>query len=259
MISWSSQRKLSYASAIIFGLILVIGIPAFLMLYKAPTCTDGIMNGIETGIDCGGSCVRLCQSSFLAPTVAWGGAKFEKVADRLYNVAALIENQNINGAAINVPYKMTIYDNDGILLTDKVGVVNLYAHRNSLAFEAALNVGKRIPSKVSFEFTKAPVWFKSHDGLEGLAVIDKKYLEDEQGSSLEVTLENRTLFPYKNVLVSVVLFDKDSNVIGFSRTTIDSIQSKKGQQVAPFTWPVSRNGAVTSIEVIPTIMPVFDR
>ena len=25
---------------------------------EMPTCTDGIMNGDETGIDCGGSCTR---------------------------------------------------------------------------------------------------------------------------------------------------------------------------------------------------------
>lgn len=259
MASWSSRRKLAYGSITVFGLILLVIIPAFLYFYKAPTCSDRILNGDETGVDCGGSCVRLCQSSFLPPQISWGGAKFEKVAEGLYNVAALIENKNVNGAALNVPYKISLFDDKGILIVEKKGTVTLYAHRNSLAFEPAVSVGKRIPVKATFEFIQAPIWFKSHDVLGGLAVVDKKYTEDDANSSLEVILENRTLFPYQNINVSVILSDSDGNAIGFSRTTIDSIASKSGREVAPFTWPIGRKGAVKSIDVVPSILPVVDR
>ena len=241
------------------ALVVLIGIPAFLILYKAPTCFDNIMNGNETGVDCGGSCTRLCQNSFFPPHVVWGGAKFEKVADGLYNIASLIENQNINGAAVNVPYRMSLFDANGLSILVREGTVDLYPQRNSLAFEPVINVGKRIPAKVFFEFTQAPVWFKSHDALSGLGIIDKKYSEDDNSSSLEVTLENRSLLPYKNVSVSVVLYDKNNNAIGFSRTIVDLISPQNGRAIAPFTWPISRNGAVTSIEVLPIIAPVSDR
>ena len=259
MSTWSSRRKFGYGSIVVICFILVVGVPLFLTFYKAPTCTDKIMNGSETGVDCGGSCVRLCQSSFLPPYVAWGGAKFEKVANGLYNLAALIENQNINGAALNVPYRITLFDAEGIMILEKTGTVSLFAHRNSLAFEPAVNVGKRTPAKATFEFTASPNWFKSHDTLGGIAIADKKYLESETDSSLEITLENTTLFPYNNVLVSVVLYDKDGNAIGFSQTKIDSIPAKNGKEVAPFTWSVSRKGQMTSIEVIPIINPAVDR
>ena len=92
-----------------------------------------------------------------------------------------------------------------------------------------------------------------------MPVIDKKYEEDETGSSLEVILENRTLFPYVNILVSAVLYNKEGNAIGFSRTIIDSIQPKNGREVASFTWPIDRKGEVNSIEVYPTITPILDR
>lgn len=259
MASWSSRRKFTFSSIIIIGLIVIIGVPAFFYFYKAPTCMDRIMNGDETGIDCGGSCVRLCQSSFLAPQIVWGGAKFEKVAEGLYNVAALIENKNVNGAALNVPYKIALFDAEGILITEQKGTVTLYAHRNSLAFNPAVNVGKRTPVKATFEFLQAPIWFKSHDALDKLAIVDKKYTEDTTSSSLEVVIENRGLLPYQDINVSVILSDPNGNAIGFSRTTIDSIAPKSGREVAPFTWPISRNGAVTSIEVVPIILPTVDR
>jgi hypothetical protein len=257
--SWSSRRRFTYSSIAIIAVILLIGVPAFALYYKAPTCSDGIINGSETGVDCGGSCKRLCQSSFYPPRVAWGGAKFEKLANGFYNVAALIENQNINGAAKDVPYRMSLFDSKGLSIVERVGKIDLYAHRNSLAFESAIDVGKRIPAKVSFEFIQAPDWFKSRDELGGIAVIDKKYNEDETGSSLEVTLENRTLLPYKNLLVSVVLYDKVGNAIGFSRTIVDVIESKNAREVASFTWPIDRKGAVTSIDVLPIASPIADR
>jgi hypothetical protein len=181
------------------------------------------------------------------------------VADGYYNAAAHITNQNLNGAALNVPYKILLFDDRGILIVEKVGYVDLYAHRNSLAFEPALDVGKRTPSKAIFEFLRAPNWFKSKDLLEGLAIIDKKYTEDETSSSLEVTLENKTLFTYKNVAVSVVLLDSNDNAIGFSRTVIDSIAPKNAREKALFTWAKSRNRAVVSIEVMPMITPIIDR
>ncbi len=259
MTSWSSRRKLIYGSITLIVLILIIGIPAFLILYKAPTCFDKIMNSDEVNVDCGGSCVLLCQSSFISPQIAWGGAKFEKVANGLYNAAAYVINQNLNGGATNVPYKISLFDEKGILIIERSGSMNLYAHRNSLAFEPALDVGKRIPVKATFEFLQAPNWFKSNDNLGGLSIIDKKYIEDKSGSSLEVTLENKTLFPYKNIDVSVILLDSNDNAIGFSRTTIDSIESKNGREIAPFTWPISRKGSVTSIEVLPLITPQLVR
>ncbi len=259
MSTWSSRRKLAYSSTIIVVLIIVVIIPAFYFLYTPPTCTDGKQNGKETGVDCGGKCILLCQSSFLPPRIGWGGAKIEKVADGLYNVAALIINPNVDGSAINAPYKISLYDEKGMPITEKRGFITLYAHRNSLAFEPAIKTDQSIPVKAIFEFTQPPVWFKSTDRLGGLVVVDKKYSEDSNSSSLEVTLENRTLYPYKDVIVSVILSNINGDAIGFSRTIIDNIPEKSGREVAPFTWSFGRNNEVTSIEVLPLIAPVADR
>ena len=98
MASWSSRRRSPYGSIVVLVIILFIGVPAFYLFYKAPTCFDNKRNGDELGTDCGGSCVKLCQSAFLPPRVEWGGAKVEKVVNGLYNVAAYIVNPNVNGA-----------------------------------------------------------------------------------------------------------------------------------------------------------------
>jgi hypothetical protein len=250
MSSWASRRKLLYGSGGILFVVIPICLLIFFYLYKPPTCSDGKRNGDEFGVDCGGSCVRLCQSSFLPLKVKWGGAKFEKLTNGLYNAAAYVVNDNTDGAAKNVPYAISLFDNRGVLIVERKGKLTIPPHRNALAFEPAIEVGERIPAKATFELLEPPLWFKSEDTLGGISVIDQKYEEDETSSFLEVTLENKTLNVYKDIIVSVVLYDSDGNVQGFSKTKIDKINAKGGREIAPFTWSKSRGGVVSSIEVI---------
>lgn len=248
MSSWSQRRKSVYALIVFIILVCAIGIPGFYLFYKAPTCFDGVQNGNERGVDCGGSCQRLCANAFLAPSLAW--TRFERVAPGLYNLAAYIVNPNTDGEAINVPYHIALYDDRGVLITDTNGRVTLPPHRNTIAFQGAVNVGQRVPAKALFEFTAAPDWRKQGDRLAALVVGDKKYVEDDLGSSLTVTLKNSSVYPINNVGVYAVLYDKDGNALGFSRTFVDDIPAK-GSTLAPFTWPVNRNNSVISIEVLP--------
>lgn len=245
-----------YGGLVVLALVLFVGVPAFLYFYHAPTCTDGTLNGDEVGIDCGGSCPRLCQSAFLPATIPW--VKYERVADGLYNIAAYVVNPNTSGAVLDVPYRFTLFDKEGVYITETTGSMTIPAHRNALAFLGAVSVGKRTPARAIFEFTRAPYWQKSHDTLGDITIKDKKYDEDDSGSSLEVTLENRSLTSIGNISVFAVLYDEEGNAIGFSRTHIDEI-TPGGREVAPFTWPVSRKGRVTSIEILPVDVPTIDR
>lgn len=248
MSSWANKRKWIYVSIFIVVIFGLIGVPAFFIFYHAPTCTDGILNGDESGVDCGGSCVRLCQSAFLSPSIAW--TRFERLAPKLYNVATYIINPNTEAEAKNVPYRMSVYDARGILIIEIKGTVTLPPHRNTVAFKGAVNVGEIVPAKVSFEFTAAPQWVKTADTLSAIAVIDKKYTEDDVGSSLIVTLKNNSVRTIYKTAVAAVLYDKDNNALGFSKTYIDGIYPEATTQ-ASFTWPINRKGSVISLEVLP--------
>jgi hypothetical protein len=256
MSTWATKRKLSYLGGVTLAAVIVIGIPAFLLLYKAPTCFDHIQNEGEQGIDCGGPCRTLCQNDFLAPVIAWADA--EKVAPGLYNLAAYVENPNINGGAVNVPYQFSVFDDQGILITQTNGVMDIPPNRNTLAFVGAVNVGERIPAKggTRFSFTYPPVWRKSFDTLAPLAISNKQYSEDSSGASLQATLTNKSLVPISNVTVFSVLSDANGNELGFSKTVMDEI-APGSFAVAPFTWPSSFNGAVVSEEILPVVPPVF--
>lgn len=254
MASWSRKRRFIYALIVGSLILAVIVIPAFLFFYKAPTCFDGILNGTEQDVDCGGKCVRLCASAFLPLSVGW--SRFEQVAPGLYNVGAYIINPNPEGEARSVPYRVMLYDSKGILIIEQHDTVDIPAHRNTLAFMRAIDTGKRIPAKAFFEFTGFPDWRSRKDPLSRLVIGEKNYFEDQNSSSLTVDLLNSDsssslIMPPDNKLaVYVVLYDVNNNAIGFSKTFLENILP--GESVlAPFTWPFSRNGKVISIEVLP--------
>ena len=257
MATWATKRKATYLSGVVLAVIVIIGIPIFLLVYKAPSCSDGIKNEGEQGIDCGGPCRTLCQNDFLSPVVLW--ARAEEVTPGFYNLGAYIENPNINGGAVNAPYQFSVFDSQGILITKINGTVDIPPNRNTLAFQGAVNMGKRIPAigGVQFSFKYLPVWAKAEDTLGNITITNKEYNEDSTGASLQATLTNDGLTAYNNITVFSVLSDADGNELGFSKTFVDSIPGG-GSVVAPFTWPASFNGAVVSEDILPVVTPVFN-
>ncbi|MES2315108.1 MAG: hypothetical protein V4524_04210 [Patescibacteria group bacterium] len=248
MSSWSQRRKSIYSSVVLLLLVGFVGVPAFLFFYKAPTCSDGMKNGNELGVDCGGSCQRLCASAFFVPSVAW--TRLQNVAPGLYNIATYIINPNVRAGAAAVPYHVIVYDDKGIQITEYTGTVTLPPGRNSLAFKGAVNMDQSVPAKALFEFTKAPDWKVQNDPLVAVTIGNKHYSEDATGASLSVPINNTGINEIGTTDVYAVLYDKDGNALGFSKTILDSIPGF-GSTVAPFTWPVSFKHQVISIEVLP--------
>ena len=248
MSSWSKHRRFEYAGIVIAICVAAVVILVFYFFYTPPSCFDGVRNGREQGLDCGGSCARLCPSSFMTPTVSW--TRFEEVAPGLYNLGAYIINPNPTGEAVSVPYRFTLYDGQGLPVTVREGSMVLPPQRAALAFAGAVDVGRRIPAKALFEFTASLDWHSRPDPLVELTIGGKEYFEDETGSSLTVEIGNTGLYPLGRMSVSVILYDSSKNALGFSRTVIDGIQAQS-QSIAPFTWPVNRHGKVVSIEVLP--------
>ena len=68
-----------------------------------------------------------------------------------------------------------------------------------------------------------------------------------------MTLEDTAVTPYNNISVYVILYDANGNAIDFSKTVVDTVPANNGTVVAPFTWPVSHDGKVVSIEVLPVL------
>lgn len=250
MATWASRRKTFYATLFISGAVLLFGIPLFLALYESPTCFDGLQNGRETGVDCGGKCARICPAQFLKPVVTW--SRSHKIAEGVYNLGAYVENPNIDASASNIPYIFRVFDAKGIPIIERTGTTYIPPHKNIVVFENGVRTGERIPSRIIFEFTKEIPWEKTVSGEELLLVADRKLSEDGR-PRLEAEIHNTNVDAFSDIDVFAVLYDIDENVVAFSKTKIDRLAPNQKEKVV-FTWPLPFSTGVTTIEVIPTVV-----
>lgn len=244
--SWSTTRKYGYFFALIVAIIVLVGIPGFLLFYRAPTCFDGKQNGAERGTDCGGSCVKLCLADFAAPRILW--AYSTRVVPGVYNALSYVQNPNQGVQAGPVSYVFKLYDAEGILVASREGRAFIPAGQRFAVFESALRTGLRVPTRTTFEFSSDPEW-RAGTPFSSMKVLSID-LSASNSPEATVRVQNTALNKgFANVVAVIVLYDKDDNRISFSKTVIPKIGPNEPQSIY-FTWPEPFSSEVLRSELL---------
>lgn len=236
MDQWASRRKNLY----LLGIVLVLTTVSFLVFwkfwYQAPTCFDGVKNGDETGVDCGGACSLICSAGILKPIVRWDPRTFE-VSPGVWSVLIYVENPNINAVATYAPYTFTLYDEKNNVLSKREGATILPSHKTVGIFEGNISIkqGVRV-RRAEFEFGKEIVWQKIEDTDEELVVSHSPILRLDTMPRVEANVKNKTFNDIKNIELIAAIFDGSDNVIAASRTFIENLGRNEDTDVF-FTWP----------------------
>lgn len=228
---------------------------AVLLLYtyvhfftSAPTCFDGKFNSNERGIDCGGSCALFCAADTRAPIVLWSRA-FE-VAPNTYTAAAYVQNPNPGAAARNVAYSFQLFDDKNLLVTERVGTINIPPLQTVPFIDPNINVGNRTVSKAIFSFSANPVWTKI-GALPALRTTGQYLAPD--ASQLRARIANDSIEDAKRVTIAAVLFDGNGTARAASKSLISAVP-RKGSTPVTFTWS---GGVPNIVRAEITILPSF--
>jgi len=232
---WAIKRQLLYLGGVLLFLIVVVGVPLFIVFYEGPNCFDGSQNGEELGVDCGGECQRLCPFQADDPTVLFSRS-FE-VKPGLYNAVAYIENPNIGAGVAEVGYVFTLFDRDNLLVAERRGSTFLSPNRTTPVFEAAIATGQRTPARTFFEFTGELEWFRAEDRNSQLVVRDRVLSNPETEPRVDATLENTSVEEFRDIDVVAVVFGSDGNAINASKTFVELLPRQATQELV-FTWPL---------------------
>lgn len=219
----------------------VIGLMLVLFAYQAlftapPLCTDGVQNGDEHGVDCGGSCALLCRSESRAPVVSWSRA-FE-TAPQTYTAAAYIQNNNPGAGARRVGYTFQLFDENNKLVVARDGTADLPPVPTVPIIETGINVGNRSVSRALFSFSSEPAWLRA-GALPKLAVSGQRLAAD--ASRLEASVSNES-FNDVRVTVMAVLFDDEGVARAASRSTVTA--PARSSVPVVFTWGQPAEGVV---------------
>jgi hypothetical protein len=250
--SWASRRRsliflIGSALAVAFFVVVLIAI-----LYRTPSCTDGIQNQGEAGSDCGGSCAYLCTDLVQPPIVLF--TKVLKNTDGRSDVVAVIENKNADAAAKNVPYRVSLYGEGQSFIREITGTVDLPPRTTKPIFLSGVVSGEQLIVNAFLEIAPStPKWFTlAADPRIVPSVLNATLTGTVSNPRVEAMLMNPSSAPLSNVQAIVLVSDVNKNVIAASATVVPVI-SAQGQSLATFTWNNAFIGVPVSAEVVPII------
>lgn len=251
LMTWASKRKFIYLF-IFFGFVFGFG---FMILYPRfvvpATCNDGKQNGMERGIDCGGSCSNVCAFDADKISVLWSRA-FEVIPGR-YNAVAYIENHNSFAAVRKIKYKFTFADKDNLFIARREGETVIPPAGKFAIFEAGIGTGNSVPVYTDFEFSEEPMWQNvSKDVLNQLKLnISGVSLEGQNTTpKLSANIKNNSFFDMGEMNIVTILYDNKGNAVSASRTYLEGLLGGDSKDIT-FTWPKPIIGNIVLREVIP--------
>lgn len=249
---WAARRR--------FLILLIIGavVAAFLSVVliatvsKAPSCTDGIQNQNEAGIDCGSPCAYLCTAQNQPPTVLY--TKALEYGGGRTDVIASIENKNTTAAAKNVPYRITLYGKGQVLIQEVTGTVDLPPGVSVPVYVPQIFSGKQTVTGAFLNVaTSSLQWFSMTPNQRSVPLVSNTTQSGTlSGPRIQAILKNPTAAPLKNVKTIVIVRNKNGDVIAASQTVVPSIPAQ-GQATATFTWNRAFIETPAAIEIVPII------
>ncbi len=234
--SWAARRQFKYLLGIFGVFALIITWIIYPIIFKNPTCFDNKKNGNETGIDCGGSCSKICSDQTASPVVVWNRAF--SVTGNIYNLVAYVENPNKGAAIAKVNYEFRIYGTNNKLIGRRLGSTYIPPDKEFIVFEPRFNSGQSKIRSISFEFIPPFIWQKKKPTLNTLPIKVNNivYNSDINSSSLSAQVENDSIYDIPAFNVVAILYDNDNNAINVSNTWKKGLASNNSLLVT-FTWP----------------------
>lgn len=250
MASWASKRRLLYIALIAGVFIVLVAYPLYSFLNKPPSCSDGILNQDEAGVDCGGSCEFLCAFEAVNPTILWSQSL--EVESGLYDAVASIENPNVSAGIRSIKYSFKLYDDNGILIAERLGSTFINPQERLTVFEGGIETGRRIPVRTFFEFLTAPHWVEIGLKHPTLLIQNQVFSDDGVRPRLRAEIVNNSLDAVDRIIITALIFDEQSNVIAASKTEVDRLLPQSSKAIS-FIWPQQLVDEPTRIEIMPRV------
>jgi len=233
-------------------IVAIVAAMSFATFSKPPSCTDGIQNQGESGIDCGAPCPYLCVAQEQSPTVLF--AKALTYGEGRTDIIASIENKNASAAAKNVPYRITLYGRGQSLIQEVTGTIDLPPGTSVPVYVPGIISGKQTVTGTFLDIATSSIqWFSMTANQRSVPVVSNTTQSGTTDAPrIEAILTNPTVTPFNNVQTIIVVRSITGEVIAASQTVVPTIPAQ-GQATAIFTWNSPFTSIPAFIEVVPII------
>ena len=231
--SWAFWRRIQYAMGFVLFIALVGGGAYRGFFYQPGNCFDSVMNEDETGIDCGGTCVRICAASVTAPAIVW--ADSFQIADGQYNSVGYIENKNSLASTPELNYTFQLFDGTEVV-AERKGTTVLPPNSQYPIFEGRIITNGRKVTNTKLTLESVSLWLPAQIGREQFRTSNLDLSSVDLKPRLSVSIENTELAKAEKVEVVATLFNEAGKPITASQTFIDSLEGRSTRNIV-FTWP----------------------
>lgn len=249
--SWAARRRfiiLAIVGAVILAFVTVLFTVTFT---KAPSCSDGVQNQGEAGVDCGGPCPYLCTDQEHAPTVLFTKA-LPNGAGRT-DVVAQVENINANAAAKQVPYTITLYGAGQVFVQQVTGTVDLPPSASVPVFIPGISSGNQKNVRAFLTIDPAQISWYGYSASGARPIVVNTLLGGATSTPrIDAVISNQSVSPVTDLPVIVLVDDEQGEVIAASQTIVPAIPAQ-GQTTATFTWTTPFSATPAKIEVLPVL------
>lgn len=244
---WALKRRIQYGIGFFVSTMAMISLVYMGFFYEVANCFDGIKNGTESGVDCGGACVRMCTAEVIPPRIVW--AKSFEIVPGQYNAVAYIENANVTASTPELGYTFELLS-DGEVVATRSGVTVLPPNSVYPIFEGRVFTGGKLVTDTRLTLRPADLWLPANVGREQFRTSNIVLSQADTEPRLSVLFDNTALVPAKDVEIVATLFNELGEPITASQTYIDEIGARSSTDII-FTWPQPLTKTVRSC-IIPT-------
>jgi Mg-chelatase subunit ChlD len=244
---WAFWRRVQYGSGFLVFIGLVVGFVYLGFFYAPDSCFDSQMNGSESGIDCGGGCVRICAAEVILPRVVWAES-FEINAGQ-YNVVAYVENANRIAATPELRYTFELLSGSEVVAV-REGTTLLPPDSVYPIFEGRVFTNGKEVTDTRVTLEAADLWIPASVGREQFKMSNIILSGADTQPRLSVSIENSEVVDADGVEVVATLFNNQGEPVTASQTYIDRLTARSDKDIV-FTWPQPITKTVRSC-IIPT-------
>jgi hypothetical protein len=246
-----AQKKLVIGA--VYGLILLVFLGAifYFFFYTAPTCTDGVQNGKEAGVDCGGTCTNVCEEVITGQPFTIEEVAIMPGGRERYDILGKMYNPNDTEGASNFRYTVELKNASGQVI----------ATRTSTSF--ILPQERKTLVAVGVESTETPTeatlrieditWerFSGYQEKPNINIYQKRYNQITSGIGFGEAfglVSNESPFDFRSLTVKVILRDSTGKALAINSTEMRTITSGEERDFR-LVWPEAFPGAVEAVEM----------
>lgn len=236
------QRKQKIIA--VYGAIVLVFLVLFVLwLTPDASCVDGRKNGLETGVDCGGTCAP-CKEVIKTEDLVVEDAQFVLAQNDTYDAVAWLYNPNNVAGAKSVGGKFVFRSADGMVVGEYPMKTFLLPGERKFVIGHGITLGAPVSVSSVEWMTESVSWEDLNQITDlNLSIGNRRYQEVSDGAGFaEVSglLTNNTPYDWDDVYVSIVLLDNKGTLLathGTSRQTFRAGEKWDFQLPFPERFP----------------------